>query len=528
MRPQARINQPVAQPLACHSGGLTKPKPAFATQLACVAMALLAAASTLRAQSGATLTTLHTFTGTDGGKAVAGLVLGSDGNLYGTTSGVAADNDGTVFRVTTAGVFTNLHIFTANASDTTGSAPIGGLVQSSGGSLYGTTSGGGVDSSGTVFRITTTGALTTLYTFTDLGDGSDPVASLSLSGSSFYGTTAGGTTGYGTVFETTNTGSLGTIYAFTGGTDGGNPTGSPVLGGDGNLYGTTSNDGDYGYGTIYRITTSGSFSVIYSFTGGTDGANPVAGLLKPGDGYFYGVTEYGGAGAAGTVFRITTTGTLTTLHAFTGGTDGANPVANLILGSDGYLYGTTTAGGSAALGAIFRVSTTGGAFTSLYSFTGGADGSAPNGSLVEGANDTFYGTTNTGGADGFGTVFALSVYPAFFDGATALGNGVYYLAFADGTPFGYYSYLTEPHYIYHFDLGYEYVFDANDGKDGVYFYDFASSDFFYTSPTFPFPYLYDFGASTVLYYFPNTSSNGHYTTNPRYFYDFATGQIITK
>ena len=125
-------------------------------------------------------------------------------------------------------------------------------------------------------------------------------------------------------------------------------------------------------------------------------------------------------------------------------------------------------------------------------------------------------------------VGAASGTPAFFDGETALANGVYYLAFASGNYFGYYSFLANPAYIYHFDLGFEYVFDANDGKSGVYLCDFASSDFFYTSPSFPFPYLYDFGLNAVLYYYPDTTSPGHYTSNPRYFFNFGTGQIITK
>ena len=123
---------------------------------------------------------------------------------------------------------------------------------------------------------------------------------------------------------------------------------------------------------------------------------------------------------------------------------------------------------------------------------------------------------------------SVSTHAPFFTGESALSNGVYYLSFSNGNYFGYYSYLSDPRYIYHFDLGYEYWFDANDGKNGVYFYDFASQTFFYTSPAFPFPYLYDFGLNSVVYYYPNTSSAGHYTTGPRYFYDFATGQIITK
>ena len=119
--------------------------------------------------------------------------------------------------------------------------------------------------------------------------------------------------------------------------------------------------------------------------------------------------------------------------------------------------------------------------------------------------------------------------PAFFDGETALGSGVYYLTFPDGNSFGYYSFLSDPDYIYHFDLGYEYVFDANDGQSGAYFYDFASSDFFYTSPIFPFPYLYDFGLNSVVYYYPDPNNPGHYNTDGRReFYVFSTGQIITK
>ena len=122
-----------------------------------------------------------------------------------------------------------------------------------------------------------------------------------------------------------------------------------------------------------------------------------------------------------------------------------------------------------------------------------------------------------------------SSHAAFFTNEAALSNGVYYLSFPDGDYFGYYSYLSNPRYIYHFDLGYEYWFDAADGKSGVYFYDFKSSTFFYTSPVFPFPYLYDFTLNTVLYYYPAPNNAGHYNTNGvRYFYDFATGQVITK
>ena len=118
---------------------------------------------------------------------------------------------------------------------------------------------------------------------------------------------------------------------------------------------------------------------------------------------------------------------------------------------------------------------------------------------------------------------------SFFTGEVALSNGVDYLAFANGGYFGYYSFLSNPNYLYHSDLGYEYIFDAADGHSGVYLYDFKSGTFFYTSPTFPFPYLYDFKLNTVLYYYPDKNNPGHYNTGGvRYFYDFATGTIISK
>ena len=127
------------------------------------------------------------------------------------------------------------------------------------------------------------------------------------------------------------------------------------------------------------------------------------------------------------------------------------------------------------------------------------------------------------------TSITIQPAPEFFTGEVALSNGVYYLAFPNNNIFGYFSYLSDPHYIYHFDLGYEYVFDANDGHSGVYLYDFKSNGFFYTSPVFPFPYLYDFTLNTVLYYYPDPNNPGHYNTDGvRYFYDFATKKIIQK
>ena len=137
-------------------------------------------------------------------------------------------------------------------------------------------------------------------------------------------------------------------------------------------------------------------------------------------------------------------------------------------------------------------------------------------------------------ANGAAKLSALApavVHPAFFAGEIALSNNWYYLQFANGTPFGYYTYLVamnDPDFIYHIDMGFEQFFDANDNNHGIYFYDFTANTFFYTSPSFPFPYLYDFGLNTILYYYPDPQRPGRYTTNPRYFYNFATHQIITR
>ncbi len=382
-----------------------------------------------------------------------------------------------------------------------------------------------------MYRLTLSGELTSLITFGGgSGTGSLPKAGLVLgSDGNFYGTTYdGGIHGNGAVFQITPGGTETVIYSFDGSAgDGRNPHSSLLQATDGNFYGTTLLGGANGKGTVYRVTTSGVYTTLYSFgTSAGDGASPYAGLIQASDGNFYGTTHAGGANGEGTVFRVTPSGLLTTLYSFTGAGDGGNPFAAVLQGRDGNFYGSTESDGANGQGTLFQL-TPGGTLTTVYSFDG-SDGADPEGALVQDANGNFYGTTHGGGASGSGTVFELSVHPGFFGGESALGNGVYYLAFASGNYFGYYSFLTNADYVYHFDLGYEYVFDASDGKDGVYLYDFASNGFFYTSPGFPFPYLYDFSLQSVLYYYPDTSSPGHYTSNPRYFYDYATASIITK
>ena len=479
-------------------------------------------------------TVLHAFTGgaTDGASPVGALILGPDGAFYGTTTYGGTARNGTVFRLAADGTFSVLYSFGGGLS---GGEPTAALVLGADGNFYGTTQFGGAYNEGTLFQVTPAGGEAVLVDFG--GDfGAQPVSSLVQDAAgNFYGTTQfGGTYGDGTVFQYTATGSFNVLYAF-GGDDGVQPISALAFGPDGNLYGTTEYGGYYDNGTVFQITTTGSLTVLHDFRNG-DGVSPQGALtLLPGSTTFYGTASEGGANGYGTVFEITTAGTFTKLHDFTGA-DGNYSQAALTYASDGNFYGTTFNGGTLqGNGTLYELTPAGG-FTSLADLTL-ATGENPAAPLLQGADGALYGTAYSAGNTGFndGTVFRLDVgapapgtQPSFFAGQTLLGSGVYYLAFPNGNVFGYYSYLSDPNYLYHFDLGYEYVFNADDGVGGVYFYDFASSDFFYTSPTFPFPYLYDFGLKAFLYYFPNSSLPGHYTTNPRYFYDFATGQVITK
>ncbi|HWZ95957.1 MAG TPA: choice-of-anchor tandem repeat GloVer-containing protein [Opitutaceae bacterium] len=297
--------------------------------------------------------------------------------------------------------------------DTDGLNPEAGLVQGTDGNFYGTTNGGGTAAAGTVFKTTPAGTTTTLYSFTGVGtDGAGPLAGL-VQGTdgNFYGTTEfGGSGGDGTVFKMTPAGTTTTLYSFTGaGTDGAFPLAGLVQGTDGNFYGTTEFGGSgNGNGVVFETTPAGTTTTLYSFTGvDTDGANPEAGLVQGTDGNFYGTTEFGGSGGDGTVFETTPAGTTTTLYSFTGaGTDGAGPLAGLVQGTDGNFYGTTEFGGSGGDGTVFKM-TPAGTTTTLYSFTGaGTDGAFPLAGLVQGTDGNFYGTTEFGGSgNGNGVVF---------------------------------------------------------------------------------------------------------------------------
>jgi uncharacterized repeat protein (TIGR03803 family) len=362
------------------------------------------------------------------------LVQGYDGNFYGTTSGGSpSGSSGAVFKITPSGQITTLYPFCSQTNCIDGAAPTGGLVLGADGNFYGTTSSGGAFGGGEVFKITARGVLTVLHSFKG-ADGDTPYAALvqGIDGN-FYGTTnTGGTNQYGTVFKITPSGTVTTLYNFCSQTncaDGAQPLYSGILFGiNGDLYGTTEFGGTsnnpnclsgIGCGTVFRITPTGKLTVLYSFCSQpncTDGSIPQWGLVHATDGNFYGTTLEGGSAVSsnGSVFKITPNGVLTTLYDFcSSGScfDGANPTARLVQGTDGSLYGTTAFGGNGqSRGTIFEV-TLAGALNTLYSFcsqTNCNDGSNPHAGLMQATNGKFYGTTVYGGTNSDGTLFSLS------------------------------------------------------------------------------------------------------------------------
>ncbi len=305
-----------------------------------------------------TFTTIYIFRepsgATPNGEYPAGnLIKGADGNFYGTTFSGNGSSDGTVFQIATDGVLTTLHSFGLNSNYGTnydGSNPQAGVVQGTDGNFYGTTTVGGAYGQGTVFQLTPGGVLTTLHSFTswnDLfqnADGAEPSGELVQGDDgNFYGTTylGGDGDGGGTIFRITPGGEFTTLVSFSG-TNGNNPIAGLCKGTDGNFYGTTySGGGATGgspYGTVFQMTTNGVLTTLHQFTGGDDG-EPVAKLIQGSDGKFYGTTSYD------TVFQITTNGTFAVLHTFSG-LDGNYPRASLVQGTDGNFYGTTTSDGA--------------------------------------------------------------------------------------------------------------------------------------------------------------------------------------
>lgn len=344
------------------------------------------------------------------------LAQGLDGNLYATASAGGANNDGDVFRITTAGTLTDIYAFCSLSACADGTAPSGGLLLTPSGYFYGTTFSGGASNAGSVFKLSPSHVLTTLHSF-DSTDGANIYFGLmQATNGNFYGYgTGGGSGSSGTIFEITPAGVFTLLHSFDA-SDGRYPNGVLVEGTNGILYGSTYQGGGHGLGTVFEITLAGKFTSLYDFTGGADGGSPADAFIQASNGLFYGTTSTGGANGQGTVFSMTPAGKITTLYSFcamSGCTDSGYSYGRLVQATDGNLYGTTLVGGAHNAGSIFRI-TPAGKFTSLYSFCAKVskqvctDGQSPYEGLTQATNGVLYGTTYAGGTTNQGTVFSLS------------------------------------------------------------------------------------------------------------------------
>jgi uncharacterized repeat protein (TIGR03803 family) len=320
----------------------------------------------------------------DGMSPQGGLLLASDGSFYGVTNQGGAYGYGTVFKITAAGKLTTLHSF----NQTDGAYPQAALIQATNGNFYGTTYVGGTYSAGTAFEITPGGTFASLYSFCDnvsCFTGFNPNGLIQAADGNFYGTNYGGGTpggcaplsGGGTAFQLSSSGTLTTLVPIFCQPNGFYPNSALVQTSSGNFYGTTASGGqgtNDGYGTVYEMAPTGSSTSLYSFclqTGCPDGNDPQS-LILGTDGNFYGTTAYGGANnGTGTIFEITPTGQLTTLHTFAG-TDGIDPFGTLLLDTNGTFYGTTYEGGTNGGGVIYTLATGLGAFVETIPTSGAA------------------------------------------------------------------------------------------------------------------------------------------------------------
>ena len=355
-------------------------------------------------------TTLYTFTGgADGASPYASLIRDANGNLYGATFAGGAANLGTVFKVDKTGKETVLYSFTGPPD---GEHPSDRLLRDKAGNFYGPLYEGGASGYGAVFKLDTTGKESLVYSFGPGTDGEYPGGGLIEDAvGNFYGTTGyGGASGNGTVYKLSKSGKETVLHSFTG-ADGQYPFSTLLRDSAGTLYGTTSMGGTSGNGTVFKLTKKRKESVLHSFAGGTDGVNPYAGLVQDVKENFYGTTYSGGAGCqgfgCGTVFKLDPKGKETVLHAFATA-DGHYPdFGTLVRDAAGNLYGTTYAGGTADLGTVFKVSSSG-KESVLYSFTGGTDQGFPVAGLIQDKAGNFYGTTLGNPPTTYGTVFKLA------------------------------------------------------------------------------------------------------------------------
>ncbi|CAN5611462.1 hypothetical protein BH10BAC2_BH10BAC2_05760 [soil metagenome] len=320
-------------------------------------------------------TVLSQFNGaTQGNAPYETLLKGKDSAYYGTTSSGGVYNYGTIFKIC-GGAVSILHSFNRTVD---GGTPKGSLIQGTDNNFYGTASDGGTSGSGTIFKITQAGVFTVLKNLSSAVDGSIPQGSLlQATDGNFYGmNSSGGTGGVGTIFKITSAGVYTVLRHLVGATDGSNPQGNLVQGTDGNLYGMT-----YSNGRVFKITTAGVFTVLHTLVSATEGSYPSGSLVLGTTGLFYGTTSGGGTNNAGTIFKVTTTGTLTVMRQLTAATDGSVPKGNLIQAVDGNFYGTASTGGTYGVGTIFKI-TAAGTYTVLRHFNMATDGGNAYGSLI--------------------------------------------------------------------------------------------------------------------------------------------------
>lgn len=342
------------------------------------------------------------------------LAQGPDGNFYDTIFSNGDFNQGSVYTISLSGDYTLLYSFCAEGGNclVTGSAPEGGVTLGSDGNFYGTTNGGGTGISGTVFKITPAGKLTTLYSFpSDTAEGVNPVFPVfEATNGDFYGvTSAGGANGNGVLFRITSAGKYALLASFHDLVNGYNPN-LPVQGTDGNFYGTTHNGGPNSgcCGTVYKSTAAGKITVLYTFPSGQ--GSPVGQLVQGADGNFWGVTNGVPFISCGELFKVSSSGDFTLVQTFGGQpNDVCNAVSGLIVGSDAYLYGVTSAGGSANYGAIYRVNPSTGDLAVISSFCSGGTCTfyQPQPVLAQDTTGTFYGNTS-GSSDGGSDFFSLN------------------------------------------------------------------------------------------------------------------------
>jgi uncharacterized repeat protein (TIGR03803 family) len=308
-----------------------------------------------------------------------------------------------------AQTYSLLYSFGSQSGDPTDPRYSGILAQGRDGYMYSTANDNWTDQLGTAFKMSPTGALTVLHHFTGGADGSQPVGGLTLgTDGNFYGTTSSGANGYGTVFKMTPAGAITTLYSFTGKSDSASPAAPPIEGFDGNFYGTALGESSAtDYGSVYKMTSSGTFTVLHTFAG-SDGANPIAPLMQGTDGAFYGSTFSGGTNGDGTIFRITASGEYQVLVNFNG-PNGVNPFGPMVQAGDGNLYNVTSTGGTSGAGVAYKM-TPGGLITVLHNLDGNSDGVNSIGGLLLATDGNFYGTNDESGAGtpGWGVLFKMT------------------------------------------------------------------------------------------------------------------------